>query len=441
MNLKSPDQIGRLAAATLLGATFLSQAFAASTTVSVNFGSTKSAMSSQGLGVASAVYDGYLTSSGVGSALANAGVKAVRYPGGSYADIFHWQNYTSCGGYLASGNGFDTTCTHGGDPSEAAGWVNYANKTKGYGITYWEIGNETGGNGYFGDPGWEYDLHYPYNGNRTGQPALSPNSVGSNTVQFIQQMKAQDSSIKCGIGYDNSNDSALWNGTSGGVKCGSLLDFVYIHWYPGGAAAALLQTSSQIASTISTAQSQMSSLLGRQLQIIVSEAGPGTVTGTPAALWAADMYATWLENGAQNVDFQELHSGFLTTANAFDAGAYGCKMVSYLASSGEPYVTTSSGTTMVSAHAVKKSNGSYSVLLVNKDPSNAYSVTVNVSGATLASTGTTYTYTGSAINTGSISGVGSSSFTINVPAYQMIVVNIGGCGHLQHQMPHGWIGD
>ena len=31
----------------------------------------------------------------------------VRYPGGSYADIYHWQNNTADGGYVAPNTGFD----------------------------------------------------------------------------------------------------------------------------------------------------------------------------------------------------------------------------------------------------------------------------------------------------------------------------------------------
>ena len=47
--------------------------------------------------------------------------------------------------------GSDPTDTSAGDPNEAAAWVDYANNTKGLGIKYWEIGNEVGGNGYYGD--------------------------------------------------------------------------------------------------------------------------------------------------------------------------------------------------------------------------------------------------------------------------------------------------
>jgi alpha-L-arabinofuranosidase len=105
--------------------------------------------------------------------VAAAGIKAVRYPGGSYADIVHWQTCSSCGGYTAPGACFDSfinnlvtpagataiitvnygsnpTCDGGGDTNEAAAWVAYANMTNHLGIKYWEIGNEQGGNGYYG---------------------------------------------------------------------------------------------------------------------------------------------------------------------------------------------------------------------------------------------------------------------------------------------------
>ena len=117
--------------------------------------------------------------------------------------------------------------------------MNYANNVRGLGIKYWEIGNEVGGNGYYGGSGWEYDLHYPYNGNRNAQPALSPAAYGSNSLAFINAMKAQDSTIKCGIGFDQGrvsyNAAAL-------PPVSNVVDFVVIHWYPGGTDAQQLQS-------------------------------------------------------------------------------------------------------------------------------------------------------------------------------------------------------
>src|SRR6516164_3300453 len=103
-----------------------------------------------------------------------AGVGMMRYPGGSYGDGYHWQAGTMTGaGYVAPGTGFDSfmgtvksvgaqailIANYGsGTPQEAAGWVQYANITKGYHDQYWEIGNEQYGNGYYGAD-WETDNH------------------------------------------------------------------------------------------------------------------------------------------------------------------------------------------------------------------------------------------------------------------------------------------
>ena len=192
------------------------------------------------------MYDNILVSAGTAAAIADAGIKIVRYPGGSYADTFHWQNYTACNGsYLAAGGAFDNwinntvlpagakaiitvnygsnpTCDGGADPSEAAAWVNYANNVRGLGIKYWEIGNEVGGNGYYGGSGWEYDLHYPYNGNRNAQPALSPAAYGSNSLAFINAMKAQDPTIKCGIGFDHRSGVLQCRCVASGLQRGGL---------------------------------------------------------------------------------------------------------------------------------------------------------------------------------------------------------------------------
>ena len=108
---------------------------------------------------------------------AEAGIKFVRFPGGSESDAYHWED----GGSICHGNGLhrarrdvrhlmshaarpldldiaitldygsNPACKGGGDPSEAAAWVAYAKK-RGYHVPYWTVGNEIYGS-------WEYDLH------------------------------------------------------------------------------------------------------------------------------------------------------------------------------------------------------------------------------------------------------------------------------------------
>jgi len=428
-------------------------------TVTLNTTQTMATMPLEGLGVASAVYDNSLTSAGTGNSISNAGIKIIRYPGGSYADCFHWQNYSGCNNiYLASGNNFDnwinntvipagakaiitvnygsnTTCDGGADPSEAASWVNYANNTKGLGIKYWEIGNEVGGNGYYGGSGWEYDLHYPYNGNRNMQPALSPGAYGTNSLAIINAMKAQDPTIKCGIGFDQGrvsyNAAAL-------PPVANVLDFVIIHWYPGGTDAQQLQSCLQIPGGVADCRSQIGQNIGsrsNQVGIAVTETGSG-VLGGGSAEFAADTLLTWIENGALNVDYQELHSGFLASGtpgianNSLLGPAYGAKMARQLAAVGDTMLKVTSSTSSLHVHATTRQDGKTGIMLINTDPLIPIAVTVNISGPALASTGIWYqfgqtnfiganTYPSYPISSNNVSGLGNT-FTVTVPAYTLV---------------------
>ena len=131
-----------------------------------------------------------------------AGVGTMRYPGGSYGDIYHWQNNTAPGGYVAPNTDFDTFMgtvqrsvpSRSSSPTTAPErrrrrrhWVRYANVTKGYGVKYWEIGNEVYGNGHYGSD-WETDNHAD----------KSPTAYANGVVAFADAMKAVDPTIKIG---------------------------------------------------------------------------------------------------------------------------------------------------------------------------------------------------------------------------------------------------
>ncbi len=62
--------------------------------VSINATNVMAAMPPAGLGVCTAVYDNVLIDSSIPPLLKAAGITAVRYSGGSYADIFNWANTT-----------------------------------------------------------------------------------------------------------------------------------------------------------------------------------------------------------------------------------------------------------------------------------------------------------------------------------------------------------
>jgi hypothetical protein len=68
----------------------------AQTNVTVNTGSVRAVMPSEGLGIHTSVYDNSLQYTGspvfqqLNDRLDAAGVATLRYPGGGYADVFHW---------------------------------------------------------------------------------------------------------------------------------------------------------------------------------------------------------------------------------------------------------------------------------------------------------------------------------------------------------------
>src|SRR5690348_7308298 len=143
-----------LAAAGAVAAVTLPASAASAASVSVNAGQSLATIPATGVGMNVAVYDADMNGPAIPGLLKTMGVGMVRYPGGGYADGYHWQTNTVDGGYVAPNTDFDTymgtvratgaqpilIANYGsGTPDEAAGWVRYANVTKGYGAKYWEI--------------------------------------------------------------------------------------------------------------------------------------------------------------------------------------------------------------------------------------------------------------------------------------------------------------
>ncbi len=271
---------------------------------------------SEGLNVA--IWDGNMLDSASTTAIKNAGVAALRYPGGSASDIYHWQSHSEDnGGFVNPSDTFDAfmgvaqssgaqamiTVNYGsGTPQEAAGWVHYANKGGSgyngpvptysggsstghtYGIKYWEIGNEVYGDGTYGST-WENNTH-----------GLGPATYADNVISFSQAMKAVDSSIQVGAvlttpgnwpdGVTNSNSPQPWNTTVLSTAC-SAIDFVIIHWYPQGPGSesdsGLLSDTSQIAGMASTARSEINQYCGSHASAVQIMTGGTCTTALPPA--------------------------------------------------------------------------------------------------------------------------------------------------------------
>jgi hypothetical protein len=319
----------------------------------------------------------------------------------------------------------------GGDTNVAAAWVQYANVTEGRGIKYWEIGNEIGGNGYYGtNLDWEYDLHYPETNaaTRVGQPALSPAAYGTNSIQFIGAMKAKDHTIKCGVGFDTGNPT--YNSQLLGV-CGSVADFVVIHWYPGGN---VLAATAQIPGIVANTFTQLTNIVGAahaaQMQIAVTETGAGNATGAAVSLFAADDFLTWIENGIPNVDYEELHNDILMPDETPGHAYYGAQMAHFLANVGDSMLTASSDQALVRVHASVRQDGAVGVMVLNTDAAQTNTVNLNFTGTNLTSSGVRYQFgmtnfigtndnPSYPVSSNVVSGLGNQ-FSVVVPPYTII---------------------
>ncbi|MFD8706935.1 cellulose binding domain-containing protein [Kitasatospora sp. NPDC059648] len=448
-----------------------SAAAANSVSVSVDAALQLATVPVTGVGVNIPVYDANMNAAATPGLLSTAGINTVRYPGGSHSDVYHWQTGTAEGGaYVAPNTGFDAfmgtvraagaqpiiTANYGsGTPQEAADWVRYANVTKGYGVKYWEVGNEVYGNGeYSNGNGWEYDTH----------SSKSATTYAINLVQYISAMKAADPSIKIGAvlttpgywpdGIVGPGDTMDWNHTVLSIA-GSKIDFAIVHAYPTSTSPADLLTKPQaqdanITGAVRSLINQYAGSNAPNVGIAVTEANAQAYLDTsPNGLFAPDDYLTWLENGAFNVDWWDLRNGTDCTKVTTVEGAtdyndggmvssgspcepavnspfpvyYGIQMISRLGAPGDTLVKAASSSSLLTAHAVRRANGDVDVMLINKDPNNDATVNLSYTGFTPSSaTPTVHSYLKNAHSIGTAQS--GSPTTQTVPVYGITVVQM-----------------
>jgi len=195
-------------------------------------------------GVNTATWDSYLGNSQTLPLLQQAGCLALRWPGGSTSDTYHWAAASNRVGnsnfvYIATNLGAQVfiTVNYGSSSSnEAAAWVKSANLTNNCRFKYWEIGNECYGT-------WETD---------TNNPAHDPYTYAVRTAGYIALMKAADPTIKVGVvavpgegSYSNNATHFAINPRTGTTNygwtpvmlttlnnLGVTPDFAIYHFYP-----------------------------------------------------------------------------------------------------------------------------------------------------------------------------------------------------------------
>jgi hypothetical protein len=412
------------------------------------------------LGVNTASWDSNFPDAAISSSLSSASTGLIRYPGGSYADGYLWQPNTFQGttdpvnfaayskqvDAITNGQKF-VTVNYGSDtPADAAAWVTQS-ATSGQGVSLWEVGNEEYGS-------WETDNH--------ANPH-TPASYASNALTYMQAMKAANPNAQ--VCYDYAMDGNLapgagvanfqtWNSTilsadAADINCAD------VHWYPinGIPSGESVQSIMSLVDNIPAAAAEVHSALSQYDPSAYFVVGETNISQTAnewneepvGALFAAANSMEWLSFGAQSVDWWDVHNYGTPTADfgMFSSGSsgepavdtpyapyYGYQLASKLAVKGAKVGTLLVPTPNIYGYYSQQPGGGYSVMLVNADPSNGYTVPMSSLGIT-STTETEYSYSAASPSVTSTSFSGTS---VSVPA-ESIVVLTNGTGTQPSQSP------
>ena len=419
--------------------------------VTVNASQALRTIDARDFGINAAVWDSVFDTSTTIGLLNEMGNQAMRFPGGSLSDEYHWATNTTDSNTWQWSTSFDMfasvarsvgsqvfiTVNYGtGTASEAAGWVTDSNVTSHYGFKYWEIGNECYGS-------WETDNnprpHDPY-------------TYAQRFAQYYSQMKAADPTIKIGAvavtgedSYANYTDHPATNPRTGQQhngwtpvmlatlkSLGVTPDFLIYHRYiqsPGSESdQALLTSSGSWASDAADLRQQLNDYLGAAAAAGVEldctennsvSSGPGKqTTSLVNGLFMADSICAAMQTEFNAVMWWDLRNGQETGNNnssqlygwreygdygvvdsANPAGPadryptfYAAKLLKNFARGGDQILSSSSDYSLLTICGAKRADGSLALLAVNKSSTNALNANITISGASPGSSGTLYSY-------------------------------------------------
>jgi len=395
----------------------------------VDAGRVLQTVDSRQFGLNTATWDGSLGLAQTLPLLRQAGCLALRWPGGSTSDEYHWANdpdgnatFRNLATNLAAQ--VFTTVNYGtGTPGEAAAWVRAANQTNHCGFKYWEVGNESYGS-------WETD---------SNAVPQDPYTYATRAAAYIQQMKAADPSVPIKVGVvvvpgedsyiNNQNHAALnprthqthygWTPVmlSQLNSLGVLPDFLIYHFYwqytttnwtyytaSPDSDPLLLQVAgnpspadwSDWASAAANLRQQVTDYLGASgtnIELCVTEnnSDAGAMgrqsTSLVNALYLADSTSALMKTEFRSYLWWDLHNGPETDGD-FDPTIYGWrtsgdygiadpsdnpyptfyaeKLLQYFARPGDAVLNGTSDNLLLSAYAVRRTNGALALLVINK---------------------------------------------------------------------------
>jgi alpha-L-arabinofuranosidase len=470
----------------------VSAAGPALTHLTVNAGQSIRTADARWFGLNTAVWDSDLDTPQTVNLLTNMGTLALRFPGGSDSDDYHWLgNQLDNGGYVSSSASLAnfiqvitnlnaqamTTLNYGtGSSNEAAAWVAYVNastantqslgvdtggfnwQTAGYwaslraaaklgtddgknflrlsrstplGLKYWEIGNEEYGS-------WETD---------SNTVAHDPYTYAVKAGSYISLMKAVDPTIKIGVvvttgedSYANNTSHPAFNPREGTYhngwtavllatlkSLGAMPDFAIYHRYPENPGsendAGLLASSTGWASDAADLRQQitdyMGSNVGTNIELLCTEnnsvsSAPGKQsTSLVNGLFKADSLAQLMQTEFNGLFWWDLRNGQITNNNNSSSlygwrlyGDFGVadgytilyptyyigKLMPHFVQAGDTVVAAASDYSLLSTYAVRRQDGSLTILTINKDPVNTLTGQVAVASFIPDAVGTIYSY-------------------------------------------------
>jgi alpha-N-arabinofuranosidase len=353
------------------------------------------------------------------------------------------------------------------DASEAAYGVRMFNITNHCNFKYWEVGNEVGGSWE-----WDWNTNAPYK-------AHDPWTYAMRFKDYYTQMKAADPSIKIGAvaditedGTANYTDHPVVNPRTGVTHNGwtpvmltymrsnnCLPDFLIEHNYgpAAGDTQDLLYSRCWAAQAASLRQMLTDYLgdAGSNVTLEATECGTGgdkqcvSLTG---GLFYADTIGQILQTEFKSRLWWEMRGGTSSLTDpdpafygwrtnsdgtilvdggiVYGSGGVGgsgyvyptyyvAKLMPHFAADGDTVVSATSDYPLLAVYSVKRTNGTLTMLVINKSSSSNLTANFNLSGYLPFTNATVYSY-GIPQDTAARTGVGSPDIQTNTASFQSL---------------------
>jgi len=392
-------------------------------TISVDARQSLRTLDGRHLGINTAAWDFILADPITIRRVQALGARFFRFPGGSTADLYHWEKNdiessragSDTAAFMrlvrAAGGQAILTVNYGtGTPDEAARWVHYCNVANNFNVRYWEVGNEN----YLDSEAGDHD----------------PITYARRFLQYYAAMKSVDPTIK--VGMPGPHSRTEFDGWAPKVlqNLNVRPDFYVVHYYPqvrwSGTPheddANLLQFPRDWAAIAQIARGMLNEFLGpsgARTEILATE--NNSVSGNPGkqttnlvnALYLADSLGQVLNTEIAGYMWWNLHNGYepgnnnsATLYGHREWGDYGIlsttshptlpantpyptyhalRLVSEIGDAGAQLVASASNHDLLPAYASLRADGDLSVMVINKHSSRALRGTISVAGFTATS--------------------------------------------------------